>query len=67
MDGESPQQREERLKDLWHQLDVKRKGKLDSGDLKLGLSKMNHREASVYRWKGESQLLTFSSSAQRCR
>ena len=46
MDGESPQQREERLKELWRQLDVKRQGTLDVASLKVGLSKMNHREPS---------------------
>jgi hypothetical protein len=43
MDGESPQQREERLKELWHTLDVKRTGKLGMAELKIGLAKMNHR------------------------
>lgn len=48
MDGESPQAREERLNGLWYQLDVKRKGRLDTGDLKVGLTKMNHRELVLY-------------------
>ena len=51
MDGElhdeSLQQREERLKTLWRQLDVKRQGTLDTSSLKVGLSRMNHRELSV--------------------
>lgn len=47
MDGESPQQREERLKELWLQLDVKRKGKLNTGDLKVGLARMNHRKLYI--------------------
>lgn len=44
MDGESQAQREERLKSLWLQLDVKRQGHLDMPALKTGLAKMNHRE-----------------------
>ena len=46
MDGESPQQREERLKALWYKLDVRRKGYLDLSNLKSGLQQMNHREPS---------------------
>ncbi|KAK5165463.1 uncharacterized protein LTR77_008992 [Saxophila tyrrhenica] len=42
MDAESPAQREERLKELWHTLDTKRSGRLDITDLKVGLAKMNH-------------------------
>ena len=44
MDGESPEQREQRLKTLWYKLDTKRKGYLDLSNLKSGLQKMNHRE-----------------------
>jgi len=43
MEGESPGQRDERLKALWRQLDVKRKGSLDLQSLKSGLAQMNHR------------------------
>ncbi|KAK3706955.1 hypothetical protein LTR37_012454 [Vermiconidia calcicola] len=42
MDGESKEQREARLKELWRQLDVKREGRLDTSSLKVGLAKMNH-------------------------
>jgi solute carrier family 25 (mitochondrial phosphate transporter), member 23/24/25/41 len=48
MDGESQEQREERLKELWYQLDSKRTGRLDLPALKLGLAKMNHREPPVH-------------------
>jgi hypothetical protein len=44
MDGEPQEQREQRLKELWRTLDIKRTGKLDMSDLKVGLAKMNHRE-----------------------
>ena len=50
MDGESPQQREERLKALWYKLDVRRKGYLDLSNLKSGLQQMNHREPSHLTW-----------------
>ena len=46
MDGESPEQREQRLKTLWYKLDTKRKGYLDLSNLKSGLQQMNHRELS---------------------
>ena len=46
MEGESQEQREKRLKALWYQLDVKRRGYLDLPALKVGLAKMNHRESS---------------------
>lgn len=46
MDGESPEQREQRLKTLWYKLDNKRKGYLDLPNLKAGLQQMNHRELS---------------------
>ena len=42
MDGESQQQREERLQSLWKQLDRKNKGTLDLAALKQGLAQMNH-------------------------
>ena len=44
MDGESREHREERLRSLWSQLDVRRKGYLDLPALKSGLALMNHRE-----------------------
>ncbi len=46
MDGESPEQREQRLKALWYKLDRQRKGYLDLSNLKSGLQQMNHRELS---------------------
>lgn len=42
--GESKEQREQRHRSLWNQLDVKRKGFLDLAGLKSGLAQMNHRE-----------------------
>jgi len=47
MDGETKQQREDRLRSLWNQLDVKRKGYLDVPALKGGLAQMNHREPNL--------------------
>ena len=44
MDGESAEQRDERHRALWNQLDTKRKGYLDLSALKSGLAQMNHRE-----------------------
>ena len=44
MDGESPEQREQRHKSLWYKLDRQRKGYLDLANLKSGLQQMNHRE-----------------------
>lgn len=43
-DGESKEQRDQRHRSLWNQLDVKRKGFLDLAGLKSGLAQMNHRE-----------------------
>ena len=45
MDGESDEQREERLRALWNKLDLKRKGSLDLPALKSGLAQMNHRKS----------------------
>ena len=46
MDGESPDEREARLRSLWQKLDTKAKGTLDLEALKNGLSVMNHRMCS---------------------
>lgn len=46
MDGESKEQREQRLRSLWLQLDTKRKGYLDTPALKSGLAQMNHRKSA---------------------
>ncbi|TKA75506.1 hypothetical protein B0A55_04658 [Friedmanniomyces simplex] len=42
MDGESTEQREARLRDLWGRLDVRKKGSLDMPALKSGLQSINH-------------------------
>ncbi|KAF2771561.1 mitochondrial carrier [Teratosphaeria nubilosa] len=42
MDGESHEEREDRLQSLWQKLDTKRKGTLDLAALKAGLQKINH-------------------------
>lgn len=49
MDGESNEERERRLRSLWLQLDVKRKGYLDVPALKSGLAQMNHRKQPAGR------------------
>lgn len=69
MDGESKEQREERLRLLWKKLDVKRQGSLDMAALKSGLAQMNHREQPAY--SSRVSLYYFADtrvfSAQRCR
>ncbi len=42
MDGESTEQRDARLRDLWRRLDVRKKGSLDMPALKSGLQSINH-------------------------
>lgn len=64
MDGESEAQREERLKSLWRQLDIQRKGYLDLSNLKSGLQKMNHREPLCHNIHEECRLTRWFYSAQ---
>ncbi|KAK5687446.1 hypothetical protein LTS10_001584 [Elasticomyces elasticus] len=42
MNGESAEEREGRLRDLWRRLDVRKKGSLDMPALKSGLQNINH-------------------------
>lgn len=44
MTGESPDERDQRVKNLWGTLDVRREGQIDINGLKKGLKKMDHRE-----------------------
>ena len=43
MDGESPAERESRLRSLWDKLNPKKSESLDLDALKNGLARMNHR------------------------
>jgi Ca2+-binding EF-hand superfamily protein len=45
-DSESANAQDARLEGLWRALDCESKGKLDIGDLKKGLKKMDHRTTS---------------------
>ena len=47
-DGESANAQDARLEDLWRALDADGKGKLDIGDLRKGLRKIDHRTASYF-------------------
>lgn len=44
MTGESADERDQRVKNLWDTLDVRREGEIDLNGLKKGLKKMDHRE-----------------------
>jgi len=61
--GETQNERDSRIEDLWQKLDLKKKGKLDLSGLKKGLSKIDHRmcKASFVL----NHVLTFHSSQER--
>lgn len=42
MDGESQEERDRRLRELWDKLDARHRGAIDLPDLKAGLQRMNH-------------------------
>ena len=44
MDGESHDDREKRLHELWRTLDPKQEGQIDIHGLRKGLKKMDHRK-----------------------
>jgi hypothetical protein len=63
--GETQNERDARIEELWQKLDQQRKGKLDVNGLRKGLDKIDHRMFAVSIFRFCKWLLTDYSSQKR--